>query len=858
MIMGCEAIVCQNVCSGKLSTISGKPIADANIMIYPDAKSKLIAFTVSKENGTFSIEVNSKLDSLFLQIEHLSHEPYFKKVPIHTFVEIILQDRNTLLPELTISHDRIQKIGDTVYYDVGQFKKSDDINIEDVMRRLPGVEIEDNGKIKYKGEEISHFYIEGVDMLGSRYKIASRGINIEAVSEIQVLERHQHIKALKGLVAPTNAAINVKLKSGTTYTATYEVGLGAQPFNYQIKGNIFGFSKRQQFNVIGASNNKGINNSNLFDQISVSGVNFAPSFSLQVTNPITPNLKVDLYRLNHEHVLGVNFLKKLTQSLQVKYNGLIKQDKIKNIGNNNFSFYDGVNNFQIKESIQNSLLYRTMNHRVEMESNKEKVFFTSSLDAEVSPDQMSSDLIVNGNSVSENLKKSLGRVEGDMSVILRVKSKAYKIHSNINFDNHQDTLSIRPSNFTLPGIGAVSAEKAVQVFGQQFFNAHIYSSFNYKKKKLDFESLMGFKSRQHKLNTHLSGVQSQIEEHFVNRITNAWSGFYADQKASLSFDKTTLTFTLPLALQFFSFNSSNLNTESTDNKYFTYNPSASLGVKLNSEIQTTFSLGYLNNVDNTQIYFDRYVLTSNRMISRKLPEVNQLSGFNFSNSNVVSGLFGLYDMLFLNFNWFTGTQNQLQSNNFDPTSLVTQLINQDNKLQSFRSSGMFKTNAFKNKLIFDINYTFMLNWADQSFNNIIRKTRSSMTSLQSGIDYSPIDKFGIKSNFNLIHFGSDLSPASYTISYQGEAKYMVLKNLTLKLDINLVQNTTNTQATLNNIFGMELMYKLNSKKLQFILQGSNLTNIKNYQVLRQSTYYLQDSYYQMRPRQVFLVVRKLI
>ncbi len=848
---------CQTKISGKLSDIKDKPISEANVMIYPDVKGNLLGFTVTNESGTFEINLKTKLDSVYLQIEHLTFEPYFKKVSVTKFLKIQLSERSTRLPELIISHERIQKRGDTVFYDVGQFKKRDDVNIEDLLRRLPGVEISDDGAINYKGEAISRFYIEGMDMLEGRYKIASRGINLDAVSEVQILERHQHIRALKDLVIPANAAINIKLKSGTTYTATYEGGLGAQPLLYNAKGNLFGFSKKHQFNFIGASNNNGINNTNLFQSMTIVDQNQSVSGMLQVTKPITPKLRGELFRLNNEHVLGINFLKKLTQTLELKYNASIQKDKIRNFGGNNFSLYDGINTFKVLETIDNTIRTRAMDHSIKLESNKDKFFFTSRLKAAINPSQTNGTLNVNGNNITEMLLKSLLTLNGDISTIVRIKSKAYKIHSNIDYDNIQDSLTIQPTGFLLPEFGEVNIQKAVQIFNQQFLNSHTYTSFHSKKNQINYDFFTGFKTRNLWLNTGLSGITPQLKDQFINEVSNAWGSTYANQNVSFTKNKTSLTLDLPLSFQYFNINNK-INSESVNNQFIVYNPSISLSRRIISEIQTNVSVGYGNNADNKQIYFNKYILTSNRILNRRLPQINQSQGWNFSNSNIFTGLFGLYDMLFLSFNWYSGSQNQVQSNTFDPSTVVTQLLSQKNSIQSFSSHGMFKTDAFSNKVLFELNYNIMVNWADQSFNNILRKTNTNIANVQSSIDYYPTTKFGIKSNINFAQFGSNFTPPSYTISYLNQAQYIPFKDVTMKLDLNLVLNTINKQSNLTSVFGVEISYKLNSKKLQFILQGTNLTNIINYQILKQTIFQLQESYYQIRPRQIFLSVRRWV
>ena len=87
---------------------------------------------------------------------------------------------------------------DTLNYLVSAYTRGKDRSIGDVLQKLPGITIEDNGVIKYQGNPINHFYIENLDMLQGRYNLATQGIKAEDVATVQVLENHEHIRSRKG------------------------------------------------------------------------------------------------------------------------------------------------------------------------------------------------------------------------------------------------------------------------------------------------------------------------------------------------------------------------------------------------------------------------------------------------------------------------------------------------------------------------------------------------------------------------------------------------------------------------------------------------------------------------------------
>lgn len=79
---------------------------------------------------------------------------------------------------------------------------------------MPGIQVSPNGTILYKGETINQFNIEGQNLLGNRYSQATRNLPVEAISQVQVMENDQPIRALKSTVPSDRATLNIKLKSG--------------------------------------------------------------------------------------------------------------------------------------------------------------------------------------------------------------------------------------------------------------------------------------------------------------------------------------------------------------------------------------------------------------------------------------------------------------------------------------------------------------------------------------------------------------------------------------------------------------------------------------------------------------------
>ena len=188
-------------------------------VIVKGADGKIKKFASTKADGTFSMQLPS-LDSV--------------SFPLTVYMEA----GATLLKEVTVKADRIREQGDTITYNVGSFAQQQDRSIGDVLRRMPGIDVSQSGKIQYQGEDINKFYIEGSDLLGGKYGIATNGISHDDVGAVEVMENHQPMQVLSGISFSDKAAINLKLKNKAKATWSFHGDAGGG-WSWQPEGAIW-------------------------------------------------------------------------------------------------------------------------------------------------------------------------------------------------------------------------------------------------------------------------------------------------------------------------------------------------------------------------------------------------------------------------------------------------------------------------------------------------------------------------------------------------------------------------------------------------------------------------------------------
>lgn len=191
---------------------NNEPLAGASVIVR-GADGKIKKFASSKADGGFAMSV-ATIAGFRLEVSAMRYEKRAILLDSVSFpLTVYMTPGDVQLKEVAVKADRIRAQGDTVTYNVGSFAQHQDRSIGDVLKRMPGIDVSNSGKIQYRGEDINKFYIEGSDLLGGKYGIATNGISHDDVGAVEVLENHQPMQVLSGIAFSDKAAINLKLKN---------------------------------------------------------------------------------------------------------------------------------------------------------------------------------------------------------------------------------------------------------------------------------------------------------------------------------------------------------------------------------------------------------------------------------------------------------------------------------------------------------------------------------------------------------------------------------------------------------------------------------------------------------------------
>ncbi len=210
-----------SVCFGASARLVSGIVKDRSGSVMPgvlvtvrDSADVPMSFARSGAGGAYRIEC---ADSVWGKCNLVFSFLGYKKVsvPMNRVVDggtMVMDESSIELAEVVVRVPPITARGDTLTFDVSSFKGLSDRKIEDVLKKMPGISVADNGRIYYNGEAISKFYIEDLDAVGSRYVMATRNISADDVASVNVYENHQAKRVLRDVESSDKAAINLKLK----------------------------------------------------------------------------------------------------------------------------------------------------------------------------------------------------------------------------------------------------------------------------------------------------------------------------------------------------------------------------------------------------------------------------------------------------------------------------------------------------------------------------------------------------------------------------------------------------------------------------------------------------------------------
>ena len=198
----------------------GNVLESANVIAFNAKTNKLKSYSVTNANGTYKIALDKKV-AYTLKISFIGYKTITNHINETTFKEdtvknYILYEENNKLDEVVLAYEiPINVKNDTIVYNSASFLNGTEKKLGDILKKIPGIEINSKGQIEVEGKQVMKVMIEGKDFFDGDSKLAAENVPSNAVKKIEVLKNFSEISQLKSVTNnEDNIVINLKLKEG--------------------------------------------------------------------------------------------------------------------------------------------------------------------------------------------------------------------------------------------------------------------------------------------------------------------------------------------------------------------------------------------------------------------------------------------------------------------------------------------------------------------------------------------------------------------------------------------------------------------------------------------------------------------
>ncbi len=319
-----------------LDKTTSETIIAASVELLNVKDSAYVAGAFSSPDGYFALKELSK-GNYILHVTYLGYTPVYQKISLTgnpsslNLGKILMETDAILLKEAVVEGKKPEIVvkNDTIEYDAGSYKTTENAVVEDLLKKLPGVEVDKEGKITVGGKEVKKFLVDGKEFFSDDPKVASKNLPAEMVDKLQVVDRKSEMARLTGFDdGEEETVINLTIRSGMKQGTMGNVlgGLGAdvekdKDSRYQAGAFLNHMKNSDRYTlIVGANNNNNMGASDLgANQFGGMRMRRGPGGGAGITE--SENV---MFNMNKE------FSTKLSLNTDIRYNGMDRDSKSKN------------------------------------------------------------------------------------------------------------------------------------------------------------------------------------------------------------------------------------------------------------------------------------------------------------------------------------------------------------------------------------------------------------------------------------------------------------------------------------------------------------------------------------------------
>ena len=274
-LVGLSSYGQQVMVSGKVTDSLQNPLAHANVLAMPEADHESVRFAITENNGSYKLGL-SKNQTYTLTVSFLGYTTYETRIETtdkNIIKNFVLQESLEQLGTVVLDYKPpVEVKKDTITYRVDAFATGDERKLRELLKKLPGMEVDRLGNVTSQGRKVTKVLVENKTFFTGDSKLAVNNIPADAVEEVEVIDDYNEVAMLKGLNDSEELAMNIKLKEDKKKFVFGDVQAGAGIKNrYLIHPTLFYYSPETNVNFIGDFNNQGTSSFSFRDYIEFEG-----------------------------------------------------------------------------------------------------------------------------------------------------------------------------------------------------------------------------------------------------------------------------------------------------------------------------------------------------------------------------------------------------------------------------------------------------------------------------------------------------------------------------------------------------------------------------------------------------------
>lgn len=853
------------VVKGVIQDSLGNTVSNASVVIKHTIKGTIITYTFSDSDGSFSLKATGNFEEYSLEVSSLGFASYTSPLnKIKGLIAIKLIPSKTELETVIINTKKRVKISkDTITFRTKHFTDGTETVAEDLLKKIPGISVSEDGTIKIGNKEVEKVMVEGDDFFEKGYKTLTKNLPAAPIEEVELLQRYSNNKLLKGIEESDKVALNLKLNEDAKrqWFGTIDLGYGIASENrYDARTNFLNFGKKNKYYFFTNLNNIGydatgdISNlirSSRFGEPGSIGDNQNVNQLVQLSNTV-PYFKESRFKFNNAELLSLNAIFNPTDVLKIKTVGFANWDEVSFFRNSADTFIANDTNFTNTENLTLNSDYITLFGKIELsyDLTKNQNITTIAKYSNTDEDKNSS-IIFNNTPLIQGLNSETKRFDQKISYSNKfTKTAAFLITARYINEDAPQLFNVNQNNFTSLFENSTPSSTIQQSssFNYSFLGVEAHLLDRKKSGNL-FELKIGNTYRDDTLISSFNLNNAQNLEDFSNNFEYAVNDIYASSKYLFKLSsKWSVTGDISIHYLNNRIENNSLTNEETT---FFINPSITTAIEFNDKNQ--LNAHYSLTRRNAQIneLYPNFALSGFRSFRSGTGDFNQLDAANASLSYTLG-------------NWtdnFFATAFITYSNSFDFFS-TNSIINQDFTLNeqalfndSERWTALLTFDRYFKFISSNLKGTFSTSTND--FSNIVNTVARDITSRSNSIGFemrsgfkgifnyhigntwrtSTIESEGLESNFNNTISFVDLSfliSNNFNIKLQGERYYF-----------------GNLQGVNSYYFAdLESQYTLKKNKIILSLSGKNLFNTELFREFSINDLGTSTTEYRLLPRYI--------